>query len=554
MKHKALFTSLFVTSILISRLALADEAVPVAPEAPARGMPAGAPLLHSDPSAAGPSVVLHFTIDRYLVGGASLLSQAEIDAAVAPYVGQDKDFSDVQRALEAIENAYAVRGFSAVRVLLPEQELEKGTVHFRVVESRLGLVTVKDNHFISEANALNALPSVRSGRVPRAKQIARELKLANENPARQMNVVLKAGAKDNEVDANVIVTDSKPSTWGLTLDNTGTPETGRTRLGVSYRHANLFDKDHVASFQYLMSPENPNRLTVLGGSYKIPLYQSGDSVDFFAGYSNVNSVVGGLGNFQGGGLLFSARYNHPLERTGLFDPRLSFGLDWRDFKRIELNSNPPTVLYNEIVVLPLSVTYAAQGKFTRSDLNFNASLSANVPGMNKGSAADFAAYDTNPFNPAPNPNYKVARYGASYSQLLGEDWQLRAALNGQWSRDVLIQGEQMRLGGADAVRGFSEGSEPGESGMRWNLEGYTPDFGKGDVRARALAFFDAGEVKPNDPIRPRSSISGAGFGLRAGYAGQFSLRMDAARIINAGNDPAQRVGDWRAHLGLTANF
>ncbi len=509
-------------------------------------------LLGASPVAwAADTAMLRFAIDRYIVEGASLLSQSEINAVVAPFVGQDKDFSDVQRALEALENAYAVRGFSAVRVLLPEQELEQGTVHFRVIESRFGRVTVVDNHFVSEANALNALPSVRSGGVPRTKQIARELKLANENPARQMNVVLKAAEKDEEVDAKVIVTDSKPTSWGLTADNTGTPETGRTRLGISYRHANLFDKDHVASLQYLMSPERPNRLTVLGGSYKIPLYQLGDSVEFFGGYSNVNSVVGGLGNFQGGGLLFSARYNHPLTRVGVFDPRLSYGFDWRDFRRVELNSIPPTVLYNEIVVIPLSVAYAAQGKFAKSDLNLNATLAVNLPGMSKGQAADFANYDRVNLT-RPNANYKIARYGASYSQLVGDDWQIRAALNGQWSPDTLIQGEQMRLGGVDGVRGFSEGSESGESGARWNLEGYTPDFGKGDARVRALAFFDAGQVRTSGGAR--SSISSAGFGMRAGYAEQFTLRMDAGRIINAGNDPVQRVGDWRVNFGLSANF
>ncbi len=532
MKHKLLFISLFGTSLLASSFAWSTDAVPIVPEA-------------------GSSVMLRFAIDRYIVEGASLLSQAEIDAAVAPHLGRDKDFSDVQRALEAIEEAYAARGFSAVRVLLPEQELEKGTVHFRIVESRFGRLTVTDNHFVSEANALNALPSVRSGGVPRSKQIARELKLANENPARQMNVVLKAGEKDEEVDAKVIVTDSKPTSWGLAADNTGTPETGRTRLGFSYRHANLFDKDHVASLQYLMSPERPNRLTVLGGSYKIPLYQSGDSMEFFGGYSNVNSVVGGLGKFQGGGLLFSARYNHPLTRIGFFDPRLSYSLDWRDFRRIELTNPPPTVLYNEIVVVPLSVAYAAQGKFARSDLNFNASFAVNLPGMNKGQAADFANYDV--FNGTkPNSNYKVLRYGASYSQRVGDDWQLRAALNGQWSPDTLIQGEQMRLGGIDAVRGFSEGSEGGEIGRRWNLEGYTPDLGKGNLKTRALAFFDAGEVQSRNGAR--SSISSAGLGLRAGYADQFTLRIDAGRIINAGTDPAQRVGDWRANLGLSASY
>lgn len=551
MKHKLLFISLFGSLLGVPPVALAADAVPAVPETSARGTPVGAPLLHSDPSAAE-QAILRFAIDRYVVEGASLLSQAQIDAAVAPYVGKEKDFSDVQRALEAVEDAYAKRGYSAVRVALPEQELEKGTVRFRVVESRFGKVTVKDNRYISEANALNAVPSVRGGSVPRAKQIARELKLANENPARQMNVVLKSGEKDEEVDANVIVTDSKPSSWGVTLDNTGSPETGRTRLGVSYRHANLFDKDHVASVQYLMSPEQPSRVAVLGGSYKIPLYQSGDSLEFFGGYSDVNSVVGGIDNFKGGGLLFSARCNHPLEKMGVFDPRVSLGLDWRDFRRIEMTSPTPNLLYNEIVVMPLSVTYAAQGKLAKSDLNFNASLSANLPGMGKGAAADFAAYDTNPANPKPNANYRVVRYGASYSQLVGGDWQFRAALNGQWSRDMLVQGEQMRLGGADAVRGFSEGSEGGESGTRWNLEAYSPALGEGNVRTRALAFFDTGEVRSVNGAN--TSITGAGLGLRTSFSEVVSLRLDVAQILHAGTDPLQRVGDWRGHIGLSATF
>lgn len=518
-------------------------------------MPPVALAADDAPAPEAEQVVLRFAIERYVVEGASLLSQAEIDAAVAPFTGKDRDFSDVQRALEAIEDEYARRGFSAVRVLLPEQELEKGTVRFRVVESHFGKVAVKDNRHVSEANVLNAVPSVHPGGVPRSRQIARELKLANENPARQMNVVLKAGAKDDEVDANIIVTDSKPSAWGLTADNTGTPETGRTRLGVSYRHANLFDADHVASLQYQTSVEHVNRVTVLGGSYKIPLYQSGDSLEFFGGYSNVNSVVGGLAgapsNFQGGGTILSARYNLPLDRMGVFDPRLSFGLDWRDFRRIEQTTPPVTILYNEVVVVPVSVTYSAQGKFDQSDLNFNASLSANLPGMNNGKAADFAAYDQVNLT-QPNASYRVVRYVANYSQLVGDDWQFRASLSGQRSNDTLIQGEQMRLGGADAVRGFAEGSVGGETGARWNLEGYTPDLGSGDIRARGLAFFDMGEIRSANGTK--SSISGAGFGLRASFTEQFSLRFDAARIINADTDPLQRVGDWRAHVGLSASF
>ncbi len=500
---------------------------------------------------AADQAVLRFTIERYVVESVKLLRQTEIEAAVAPYVGANKDFSDVQHALEAIENLYAKRGYSAVSVLLPEQELDKGTVHFRVVETHYGKVTVKDNQFVSEANVLNAIPSVRSGSAPRTRQVARELKLANENPARQMNVVMKAGEADDVLDANVFVTDSKPSSWGVSLDNTGSPETGRARLGLFYRYANLFDRDHVANLQYVTSPQYPDRVKVLGGSYKIPFYRLASSLEVFGGYSNVNAIVGGLSNFQGGGKLLSTRYNLMLDRVGVFEPRMSFGLDWRDFRRIEeISSN--TVLYNEIVVLPVSISYTAQGKYAKTDLGFNGSLSANLPNLSKGQPADFAAYDPTA-TLMPDAHYRVVRYGGNYSRLIGTDWQFRSTLNGQWSSNVLILGEQLRLGGADGVRGFSEGSEGGDKGARLNLEGYTPDFGKGDFKMRALAFYDAGQVtKNNDPAKV--TIAGAGIGLRAYYRERLSVRADLARIMKAGTDPLQLAGDTRAHLSLNATF
>ena len=494
---------------------------------------------------------LRFAITRYAVEGATLLTPAEIEAAVASFIGTDKDFSDVQSALEVIEALYADRGYSAVHVLLPEQEMEAGTVRFQVIEGHYGKVTVKNNRFFSEANLLNAIPSVRSGGVPKSKQVARELRLANENPARQLNVVLKGGERDDELDASLQVSDSKFSQWTLTADNSGTVETGRSRISLAYRHANLFDADQVAQVQAQISPEHTDRSQVVGGSYRIPLYGLGHSVEFFGSYSNINAVVGGLSNFQGGGLMFSTRYNVPLERRGTFDPRVSFGLDWRRFDKIELTSPPPTTLFGEIVVTPLSAAYATQGRLGKGDVALNTSLTVNVPVAGSGKSADFAAYDR--INTAaPEPHYKVLRFGASYFLPLAADWQWRTAFSGQWSNDRLIQGEQIRLGGADGVRGFSEGSETGERGGKLNLELYAPAWNMGGLGTRGLLFADAGRVQPE--TGDSTGIASLGLGLRASYSGSLALRFDAGRIINEGTDSKQQQGDWRLHASLSGTF
>lgn len=514
-----------------------------AAEVSAPGVEATTPAIEDTPE------IIRFAIDAFIVDDAKLLTQADFDAVVAPFVGKEKDFSDVQRALEAVEELYASHGYSAVHVLLPEQELEAGTVHFQVIEGRYGKIIVKDNRYVSEQNVLSAIPSVRSGGVPRANQVGRELRLANENPARQLNVVLKAGAKDDEVDASVLVTDSKPELWTMNFDNSGSPETGRSRLGLAYRHANLFDSDHVAQVNVQVSPQYMSRVKVIGGSYKVPLYDRGHSVEIFGGYSNVNSLVGET-NFQGGGLIFSSRYNIPLDRWGTFDPRVSFGVDWRKFDKIKM-TGVAQPLYNDIIVTPLSVTYSAQGKAGKGDVNFNTSFAMNVPLMSKGKAADFANYDfVN--STKPTATYKAIRFGAGYFIAFGGDWQFRTAMSGQWSGDTLIQAEQMRLGGADGVRGFSEGSETGEVGVRYNIETYSPAIETSGAKLRGLVFVDGGTVK--EKAVGSTNISSAGFGLRSAITDTSSLRLDAGRIIKAGNDPQQLKGDWRIHAALTATF
>lgn len=495
---------------------------------------------------------LHFDISSYNVEGSSLLTKEEIDAVVAPYTGKGKDFSDVQRALEALEAAYVKRGYTAVQVMLPEQELEKGRVRFRVVESRFGQISIKGQKNFSEGNIQNALPSLRTGNVPRSRQIARELKLANDNPARQMNVVLKAGKKDDQVDAEVQVDDQKPVSYGLSFDNTGTAETGRTRLGLFYRHANLFNADHVGSLQLQVSPQQMSSVRVFGAGYKIPLYSLGDSVEFFGGYSNVNSLVDGLTNFQGGGRLLSAHYNHTLDRLGNFDPRLTAGFDWRDFKNIEETNSPDGVLYHEIVVTPLSLGFAAQSRQERATTNFNIDLSVNVPLSSKGKKTNFDAYAAKDPSFKPDSNFHIIHYDASHLQTVTNDWQIRGALAGQWTSNVLVLGEQFRLGGMNGVRGFTEGSEAGESGMRGSLEGYTPEMNYKAIKSRALAFFDAGNVHSKSGLK--ATINSIGFGLRSNWGDQVSFRLDAGRIGKAGTDPLQKSGDWRLHAAVSASF
>ena len=135
------------------------------------------------PAAAAPAVSqqeLRFEIRRFVVVGATLVSTLEVETATQPFTGPGKDFGAVQRALEAIERLYNAKGYSAVQVILPEQELNKGEVEFKVVEAKVGRVIVERNKFFDEANVRASLPSLAPGLSPNVDRIAESLGVFND--------------------------------------------------------------------------------------------------------------------------------------------------------------------------------------------------------------------------------------------------------------------------------------------------------------------------------------------------------------------------------------
>ena len=545
----------------------------------------GAQLAHAQaaasaeplPAPAAPAAEPRFDINKFTVRGATLITADAIERLLAPYTGRSKDFGDVQKALEALEKAYTSRGYSAVQVILPEQQIDKGEVEFEVVEAKIGKIVIEGNKYFDEANVRASVPRVRQGQSPNILHISDNLRLANENPAKQTTVLLRSGAEEGQVDAVVRVADERPNKLSVTLDNTGTQQTGIFRLGVGYQNSNLWNRDHVLNAQYVTAPNDDDRTNrlglypskhvfILGGQYRIPLYRYGDTLEFSAGYSNVNSgVVANLFNISGSGSIFGVRYNQNLDKIGDLEHKLSYGLDWRAYQSVVRQIGVAGAgLVPDVTVHPISLTYAGTYRKSENDTNFSLSAAQNLPGGNDAGTGAFQG-DTfvvpvrPPARAGANPRYFTTRWSFNHNRALPRDWQFRFGMSGQLTRDMLISGEQFGIGGADSVRGFLEREIINDNGYRGTVEFYTPDFGSivpvAGVRMRALAFYDWGAVRR---IRPTvleqhgQHVSSAGLGLRFSRGTNLSIRLDAATVTDSGG--VQKIGDVRVHASFAYIF
>lgn len=547
-----------------------------------------------------------FDIHRFQVEGNTLLAPAHVDGLVAPFLGAKRNYGHIQKALEALEGAYRASGYGTVQVYVPEQELTQGVVRLQVTEGVVGKLAISGAKHFGATNVRATLPGLQEGKAPNMRQLSENIQLANENPAKQIEVTLGVSEEEGKVDAKVAVTDEDPQRFIVTLDNTGSSTTGKLRTGIAYQNANVFDADHVMTLAYTDSPDKPAgvKVEVYSFAYRLPFYSIGDSLDVIYGKSSVNtpSVQATGFSLAGKGDVFGLRWNHYFARRGEYTSKLIGGFDYKHINTRCVNPatgasfaiDPPApgnASCTPYTVRPLSLTYTGQRLSPGRAIDYSLGIYRNLPlGTRYAYATVSGVGGTDYYSVMNNDgaggvnkrqtpdhfNYLKATF--SYLHALPENWAVRAAFNGQYSNAPLPGSEQFGIAGASAVRGFNERAVAMDAGYFVNVELYTPELaGRIGVPGslKAIGFYDFGRsfnylgARNADPgIGPfeKAAIASIGAGLRYAIAKDFNLRADVARVVDAGpadirpgvsaTFPAntESRGDWRGHVALQALF
>jgi hemolysin activation/secretion protein len=503
---------------------------------------------------------IHFRVNDYVVVGELRIPAESLRQALAPYTGPEVDFATVRKAASALQDLYASAGHAAVQVSIPQQDISSGTVRLAVTEARVGRVSIIGNQHFDDANIRASLPALKEGAPPDLNAIANSARLANDNYAKQIQVSFRQGEEERTVDVTVRVADSAPARHVLTLDNTGTSQTGRSRIGYAFQHANLFNTDHVLTGQYVTSPEHLRDVTILGANYRVPFYQAGSALDFSASHANVSSGIvpttAGSYAISGSGEVYGVRFTQLLPRIGAWDHRATLGYDYRYYRNNVTPDGSQSSLVPDFVSQPVTLGYSGFATSGSREWRASASLTQNIAG---GGLDSSAAYQAPGGRAGATASFRILRYSAFMRQPVFAEWLVQAQIDGQYSTDALIPGEQFGVGGMDSVRGFDEREVINDRGYRTSIEMQSPDVGKfissSGMQARALAFYDLGRVQRNHALpgeRDQVSISSAGVGVRFALPNRGQLRIDYAQVLQGGGVRAD--GQRKLHANLTILF
>lgn len=519
---------------------LLRQTEPRANELPGRSEP-----LNAAPAAtpAATPAGARFELKSIETDGNTLLSDAQLQALLAGYLGRRVGLADLQDAAATVQKAYAAKGW-LVYCYLPAQDVSSGKVRLRVVEARFGGVRIEGqgsriNPAQAQAIVEAALPA---GAMLHQPSLDRGLMLVDDLPGVSMSASLEPGAREGETALALRLADTPRFGGEIGSDNAGGRATGAGRFYASLRLDSPFGRGDQTTLTLLHSEGNDylrlgQSLPVGATGWRIGANLSTLSYRLTA---DEFDALDGRGRSHTAGL----QATYPLVRSRDRNLYLQLSAD-RKFFSNRAGGDQVSRYRSNVAAASLSGNLfddwhggGSNGgglALSLGDLDLDGSPNAAMDAATTRADGRFAKL-----------NYSLSRL-----QALNARFSLYGALAGQWADRNLDSSERFYLGGPQGVRAYPANEGGGSAGTLLNLE----------LRAvlapqwRLTGFYDWGQVRVNvdqgfagAPRPNRYELEGAGAALSWSGPRGSEVRFTLARRFGSNPNPTSTGRDQDGSL------
>ena len=477
--------------------------------------------------------------------GNQMLSDAQVQLLLKPYVGQKLSYLGLQQLTAKISQAYSDAGWVA-RVYLPEQDVTDGHIVIQIVEAIYGgarlqgaePVRLKMSEVLSRLDAQQSV-----GKPLNTKALDRALLLIQDLPGVNINASLQEG-KDRAETALILRMSDAPRLIGeVTVDNSGARSTGTSRVALNVNLLSPVGQGDLATGN-LVHSEGSDYLRL---AYSVPLGTDGWRVGVnvsglqYRVLAPEFAALNANGNTSGVGL----EGTYPIIRSRQSNLYLQLNADDKHAHNESLGA-----VQSDYQIESYDATLAGN----QFDNGWGGGANSASIGITSGSVV------SNSDDPIPrnHPTGKFDRlhFALSRQQTLTDKLSAYAAWTGQIMSNTLESSQKFYLGGPNGVRAFPVSEAGGSAGQMANLElrYQLPS------NLALTGFYDWGEVTNDDRT---ASHTLHGFGLSLNWQtpwGQI-LKATVARRGAANPNPTTTGTDQdgsyiedRFWLSLTASF
>ena len=477
-------------------------------------------------------------ISRIVTDRSEILADEEVRAIVSPLEGKEVSIRDLFATVEKINDLYRRKGYLTARAILPPQKVEGGTIRIRLVEGRVGTISVEGNRHTWDWFFTSRI-DLEEGDLVRLKTLEEDLFYFNATNDVKMRAEVKPGASTGTTD--LVLKTQEPDNYrvSILMDNAGGRTVGQERIGLTLQDASLLRLRDSLTLGGTVADG-----TISGHvSYDLPVTPVGTRLGLAYDYNHIWITSGAFEtlNVEGNSSTLGLTLSQPLMVRPSLIVNGFAGFYWKksttDFDDLTIfqNRNRTLVVGGDFVSIDSYGTWFTRHAVTQGFKDFGGDRS-------------------------------FFKYNGDLVRTLNLPLELSALLRagGQVSgNNLLPSSEQYQVGGIATVRGFYEGLLVGDDGYFVSAELGFPLFPADtllfDARLRSLLrgalFVDHGGAFPfkgnNESINHNDFLTSAGLGFNLNLSKFLKGRIDIAFPLGDRNpDP----GTVRVHFSLRSEF
>lgn len=467
------------------------------PAAPSTIPPAAMPVESVEEAAAT------FDNHRIEVYGNSVLSDSEVEAITAPFVGHALGTNRINLLLRRFTEAFVAKGYITTRAYLGEQNLSTGLLVITVVPGKIeaiqlngrsirprgpvagGFFDTVGGGWLSDFGTAMQFPA--PGDTLYLPDLEQGVDQVNRLLRNRAELQIQPGQTPG---SSIVALTNQPGDrfyFNAGVDNYGSKVTGisRTRLGFDAQNALGFQESLTASYVGTVDTNAAVLSTAVPWGY--------NTFSYTGSISEYQSLISDTALLYGRTFSHAVGWNRVLTRSQsgrqAFDLTLTHRKTEREINNLELDPQRLTILR------------AAWSGLRRFAANDQPGYATAEVGVSRGLPSVNANRDPS--------DIRTDEAHAQFTKLDGNvTWQLslpkafdtavfawRSQVVGQYTNVALFGSEQIYAGGMSTVRGFREGVIAGDRGAYWRNElawANAPMFG--GLRMEPYLFLDGGQA------------------------------------------------------------
>ncbi len=446
---------------------------------------------------------ISFVLNKIEFNKSHFLSDEQLQAIVAPYVGKRVTFATLQDIIDAVNALYKSQKIVTARAVLPPQAIHDGVVHITLVEGRVGEVAIRGNRYTGD-HFIRSRVSARPGQWVDSHALQRELVFFNRTTDMHLQALLKPGTSAGLTDIDLLAQEPPRMSGDVFVDNAGVDSTGRERLGATFAFNGLFGIGDQFN-AYAAHSRGDTDGTI---SYRVPVNTRNGRLGFSYSRGSINIIDGPFSQLDitGDTTTATLQMTQPLVATQNWLVGINGGLS-----RIASSTDVSGVEISNSKINELSLGFGA----TWFGPHHRVSTSGVISQARTNQALD------------GRNDFHIFTGSISGLGQFAKNWAYQLSLNGQWASSDTLPGSLLfQIGGLGSVRGYQSGTLAGPRGYVASVALHRYFGRKWDV----YGFFDHGTVFAASP--GSDSINGTGLGVFWQPLQSIDVSLDVARALD----------------------